>query len=499
MAQFYTLEEAARVLGMSADELKLKAQHREVRAFLDGGSWRFRVADVDELARRRGMGSDPDLSLSDLDLEIPAGSGSGSSGDIDLSEFQLGVAEPKSKTPPGESHATDDDILLDDMNLPPAAESSSSSTIIGMKPKGKQPSDSDVRLVPEGTTHKDASDSDVRLAPPPRKGKFPSDSDVTIVNDSQGSSDEVGAFDDPGATTLRKSPLIGSSGEVKVGDTGDDSDFELTPSSVIDALQPESGSDFELTALDASDEFETTPARSPSDSDVTASEPANSGINLGKPSDSGINLSGVGGFDFSSAESIELAPLDEDAPLGPPKKPSTPYKPAGKKQDASSETALPIKGSALDPSATALPIKSKKKARRTSSRTPTLRSTPSIAARTTARSSLRRRAISTSTKGSRGLRSSRSTRTRSTRTRPPRWGQPAWPTTTDSATRAKARPARPTAPGATSSPTTRPRPRRPPRRPPPPGPQRARRPSPPARPTSSGAGCGFRCWAWPPC
>ena len=133
--------------------------------------------------------------------------------------------------------------------------------------------------------------------------------------------------------------------------------FEPYPSSVIDALQPESGSDFELTALDASDEFDATP-RSPSDSDVTAAEPSTSGINLGRPSDSGINLSGVGGFDFSSAESIELAPLDDDEPKAPPKK--APAKPAAaKKPDLSGETALPIKGSALDPSATALPIKSK--------------------------------------------------------------------------------------------------------------------------------------------
>ena len=65
MAQFYTLEEAARVLGMSPEDLKGKAQHREVRAFLDGGSWRFRVADVDELARRRGLGSDAELHLSE--------------------------------------------------------------------------------------------------------------------------------------------------------------------------------------------------------------------------------------------------------------------------------------------------------------------------------------------------------------------------------------------------------------------------------------------------
>src|SRR5271156_3965639 len=92
MAQFYTLEEAARVLGMSSEELKGKAQSREVRAFLDGGSWRFRVVDVDELARRRGLGSDAELRLSDL--EIPSAKGSsGELEELDLSEFHLGVSK----------------------------------------------------------------------------------------------------------------------------------------------------------------------------------------------------------------------------------------------------------------------------------------------------------------------------------------------------------------------------------------------------------------------
>ena len=89
-AQFYTLEEAARVLGMGPEDLKLKAQHREVRAFMDGGTWQFRVADVDELARRRGLGSDPELSLSAAELEVPDASGSD---EIDLSEFQMGAAK----------------------------------------------------------------------------------------------------------------------------------------------------------------------------------------------------------------------------------------------------------------------------------------------------------------------------------------------------------------------------------------------------------------------
>src|SRR3954449_5596839 len=92
MAQFYTLEEAARVLGLSSDDLKSKAQHREIRAFLDGGSWRFRVVDIDELARRRGLGSDAELHLSDLDL--PVSQTEPGEDDLDLSEFQLGVADP---------------------------------------------------------------------------------------------------------------------------------------------------------------------------------------------------------------------------------------------------------------------------------------------------------------------------------------------------------------------------------------------------------------------
>ena len=94
MAQFYTLEEAARVLGMCSEELKAKAQAREVRAFLDGGSWRFRVVDVDELARRRGLGSDAELRLSDLEGPAGGGRSSGELEELDLSEFHLGVAKP---------------------------------------------------------------------------------------------------------------------------------------------------------------------------------------------------------------------------------------------------------------------------------------------------------------------------------------------------------------------------------------------------------------------
>ena len=361
MAQFISLEQAARMLGMSPEELKGKAQHREIRAFQDGGSWQFRESDVVEYQRKLGLGSNPDLSLSDLDLDIPGDSDS----DVDLSDFQLDAVGSGEK-----------DVLLDDMAVPPEI-TGSSSTIIGMKPTGKQPSDSDVKLLPH-ESGRSASDSDVRLLPnAPRKD----DLDRTLVAEDTGelpvfkpdagkgagkggakggkpAPAQAGGFD-PGETTLRPSPLLGSSGEMPVSPTEDsDSDFELTPSSVIDALQPDSGSDFELTALDGSEEFEaTSPApRTPSDSDVTGSSASSSGVNLGRPSDSGINLL-KGAFDMASADSIELAPIDnEKSPGGssvrsktPSPGKSTPPKAAPKPK------AKPEPQS--DPGATALPIR----------------------------------------------------------------------------------------------------------------------------------------------
>lgn len=338
MAQFYTLEEAARVLGMSPEELKAKAQHREVRAFLDGGSWRFRVADVDELARRRGLGSDAELHLSDL--EVPASQGEP---DLDLSEFAMGAARPDLGQPtmefgpkqhqPNADSGSDHEILLDDLSVPPGPVAPSSSVILGMGIGGKDPSDSDVRLVPEMPK---LSDSDVRLAP---RGDFkaPSDSDVTLIADDTSQHE----FLAPGDTAVRQSPLVGSSAEVPVAGQSD-SDFELTPSSVIDALQPDSGSDFELSALEGSDEFESTPLHKPSDSDVTAAEPGMSGINLSRPSDSGINLQMASGINLGGADSIELAPLsDSEMPATKPKPKAAAPAPAPKKKSNLSATPPP--------------------------------------------------------------------------------------------------------------------------------------------------------------
>ena len=343
MAQFYTLEEAARVLGMNPDELKAKAQQREVRAFMDGGSWRFRVVDVDELARRRGLGSDAELRLSDLDMPV---STSDVGDDLDLSEFQIGVAKPdlgaNTIDLPKSDSSSDHDILLDDLSLPPDPMNASSSVIIGMhSTTAKMPSDSDVRLVPDNPkSGPRPSDSDVRLATP-QDFKKASDSDVTLIAEDTTEHRPLGSAD----TAIRPSPFSGSSMEVPAAEPPEsDSDFELSPSSgVLDALQPDSGSDFELTALEeASDEFDSTPMLKPGDSDVTAADPGFSGINLSRPSDSGINLQMAPGLGLGGgASSIELAPLSgDDIKVPPAPKASKPAKPS------MAETPVPVKGKA---------------------------------------------------------------------------------------------------------------------------------------------------------
>jgi hypothetical protein len=360
MAQFYTLDEAARVLGMNPEDLKAEAQQRKVRAFLDGGTWRFRVGDVDELARRRGMGSDAELPLSDLDLPAAA-LDEPSIEEIDLSEFQLGVADPDLGAQSREvvqkhqplSDSGDQDILLDDLSLPPTT-MASSSVIIGMQTTGgRMPSDSDVRLIPDNTgSGSRPSDSDVRLAPQefraasdsdvkPAKPKAkppgdsdvalrqPGDSDVTLIAGDSSVHDSL--FAAPGGlgdTAVRRSPMSGSGSSSEVTpafESESDSEFDLTPSSIEDVLAPDSGSDFELSALEGSDEFEATPLAGPSDSDVTAADPGFSGINLSRPSDSGINLQMASGLGLGGADSIELTPLSGSnikpipAPPGKPK------------------------------------------------------------------------------------------------------------------------------------------------------------------------------------
>src|SRR5438034_274501 len=68
MAQYYTLEEAARVLQTTADEVRRIADEKKLRTFRDKGTLRYRALDIDELARQMGLGSDVDLQLGEVPM-----------------------------------------------------------------------------------------------------------------------------------------------------------------------------------------------------------------------------------------------------------------------------------------------------------------------------------------------------------------------------------------------------------------------------------------------
>ena len=68
MAQYYSLEEAARALSMSTDEFRRRLATEwktSPRRYPDGATLRFQVREIDELARTLGQDSDPGLKLAD--------------------------------------------------------------------------------------------------------------------------------------------------------------------------------------------------------------------------------------------------------------------------------------------------------------------------------------------------------------------------------------------------------------------------------------------------
>jgi hypothetical protein len=76
---FYTLQEAAQFLGISEEEVRKRTEAKSLRTFMDRGTLRFRVQDIQEIAREMGLSSEPELALGDSSLQKP-GSGAARSG-----------------------------------------------------------------------------------------------------------------------------------------------------------------------------------------------------------------------------------------------------------------------------------------------------------------------------------------------------------------------------------------------------------------------------------
>jgi excisionase family DNA binding protein len=246
VVQYYTLQEAAAKLRLSADALKEMAKNGELRAFQDRGSLRFRAQEVDELARVRGLSSDPDLQLGDApppsgsSQKTPKPTSSQIKSDPSVFDFTLGT-EDSDEVSLGQDLTPSSSKDVGRKSTPPKSTPPKSSPMKSPAPKSglRSPppsaSDSDVRLVSDGTgldfqveldrgaqveqeppsSHRSGSrktkgkpdqvdsgvrivpldqstDSDVKMvpdptgsgAPKPRRSNTPSDSDVRLEGGS---------------------------------------------------------------------------------------------------------------------------------------------------------------------------------------------------------------------------------------------------------------------------------------------------------------------------
>jgi excisionase family DNA binding protein len=338
---FYSLEQAAERLGVTADRMKEMARRNEVRSFTDRGTQRFRKQEIDELARQRGMGSDGDLQLADSKTQ-PALPAQGS----DVFPFKVPEADTGVAvfpTPPGgakQPPGSDNDVKLVpegsslelEVNAPGGGPSSSAINVGGSKKSrsgsGKlvTDADSDVKLVDENSVvnigkdeHRPGSDSDVRLDELGSGTGLMPDSGVRLVDDR------------PPSSKARKADLSSPTEEINLDEelrrmeealTPDarkalesTSPFELgkaPPSSAKMKKPPDSSSDFDFTAAlpPRSDDSVELDMGMDLARDVTSGSGAGaSGIDLAKPSDSGRSLTG------SDEESITFE-LEPDAQKG---------------------------------------------------------------------------------------------------------------------------------------------------------------------------------------
>jgi hypothetical protein len=177
--KFLVLDEAARLLGISPDELNQMRLRQEVSAYRDGATWKFKAADLERLARERGnragqagedlglggLGDDLALAfdddLSSTPTPAPAGAGSSESLELSLDDEQdlPSPEEPASSESDDLSLSSADDLALaEDDDLKLAEPSSAAPAAAPTAPAGSSvATDDSFELAPPGSTAEQAA------------------------------------------------------------------------------------------------------------------------------------------------------------------------------------------------------------------------------------------------------------------------------------------------------------------------------------------------------
>lgn len=300
------LEEAAKTLGVSPDDLNSMRENRDIYGYRDGATWKFKPEDIErlklELAERAAAPASDSGSLP-VDL-----ADSDSDGDeiVLLSEVELGGSGASTSStiigPPGKGQSPEDSDIKLAIGSGVELIGQGSSTVIGKEKtqdgssvlgSSRHDSGSDVlpidldsespiELSSEGSDKKQGSGSDLTLVTQESAGEgIDTGSDLTLVTDGSskaidtGSDLTLGAADEGDVFRLQDS-AAGSS--VKLKDAG----------SVLDSPGTGTGSDITI---------------SPGDSGINLIDPSDSGLSLEEPLELGAADDGDSSFDLSSSSS----------------------------------------------------------------------------------------------------------------------------------------------------------------------------------------------------
>src|ERR1051326_937038 len=225
--KYDTLEEAARLLNVSPDELKLMSRRGKPRPFKDGGTFQFRVTEIDEMARERGGRSDPELTLRE--------------GQLPQKKRTSGVKRPPSEEqtipPPDVKKRTSGlkPVRSEEQTLPPPDTKKRTS--------GLKPGRSEEPTIPPPSSQRRSelkrSPSEEPTVPPPgakRKSEVKPPKADEGVFDFELSSEDVdlgskGAGDKPRKSGGKLAPTSGSDSDVRLVPDGSEVDFKVTSDS----------------------------------------------------------------------------------------------------------------------------------------------------------------------------------------------------------------------------------------------------------------------------
>jgi len=256
-AKFFELNEAAKILGVTTDQLMEMRQQGTIHGYRDGSTWKFKPEEVERVkAERSGGGGDFDSDDFELDSNASAIGDEEPSGDDSYSLLMNDES-------PSKASGSASNILADDSSVGAAG-----SSIIAVG-KGSSKLSSDDSNLSELKLSDNDSESSVFT------GK------EAELDTSAGGTGELNLADD--ASSIDSGSLLLAS-ELSMGDSrlslGEDSDDMVlgAPSGL--------GSDVSL-------------------------DPKGSGINIGKPSESGLSLEEPLELGGSQMESLEL-PEDEE-------------------------------------------------------------------------------------------------------------------------------------------------------------------------------------------